>query len=150
MEIRDVRDNGKGGLDCLINHPCHGWIPFTASEQDPDERGQKIWKLAKAKIDGIDPPVVGDDRLQPPTADELLRRARQAKRTDKLALVRNMRAAEIWDSFKAAMAKAGSDVEEDWQIAGSIARMDPVFLAIFRTLDLGEEHVDQIFGIRTL
>ena len=150
MDIREASYNADGSINCMISHPRYGWIPYTAREDDPDTRGAKIWCIAKAHIDGLDPPDVGDDELQPPSPEELMRRARLARRVDKLALVRNLRALDRWDDFKAALAAAGSDVEEDWQIAGSIGRLDPVFLRIFAHLGMTEEDTDIAFGMKRI
>ena len=35
--------NQHGGIDCEIEHPVHGWIPFTASKYDVEERGRNIF-----------------------------------------------------------------------------------------------------------
>jgi len=59
----------------------------------------------------------------------------------KLALVKAMREVDltgqpatpgtsIWDSVKAAIAAAGGDVEEDWQLANYIPRHDPMINAL--------------------
>lgn len=34
MEIRNPRFNARGSIDCEINHPEFGWIPFTADPND--------------------------------------------------------------------------------------------------------------------
>ena len=34
MDYRNANYNERGGIDCEINHPAYGWIPFTASPKD--------------------------------------------------------------------------------------------------------------------
>jgi hypothetical protein len=34
MEYRNPKYNSNGTIDCEINHPQHGWIPFTANPED--------------------------------------------------------------------------------------------------------------------
>lgn len=41
MEIRNAIYNAFGGIDCEINHPKFGWIPFTASPDDSEELGRE-------------------------------------------------------------------------------------------------------------
>ena len=42
MEFRNPQYNDLGGIDCEIEHPVHGWIPFTADPNDVDERGRIV------------------------------------------------------------------------------------------------------------
>ena len=40
MEIKEARNpayNAKGDIDLEINHPEHGWIPYTIGADDEDE-----------------------------------------------------------------------------------------------------------------
>lgn len=148
MEIKAATMRDDGSIDCRVDHPEHGWIPYTARSDDPDERGRKIYAIVRSHLEGKDPPVVGDDMLQPPSPEELLRRARVAAKVDKLALVRGLREAGHWDAFKAALAQAGSDVAEDWELAGSIARMDPAFLPIMYHIGMSDGEIDAAFGVR--
>ncbi len=44
MDIRNPQFAADGqAVDCEINHPAHGWIPFTATEGDDDTFGQEVW-----------------------------------------------------------------------------------------------------------
>ena len=42
MEIRNAIYNAFGTIDCEINNPKFGWIPFTASPDDSEEIGREI------------------------------------------------------------------------------------------------------------
>lgn len=44
--IRNVQDNGLGSLDIELEHPEMGWIPFTASPEDPVEYGRTLYERA--------------------------------------------------------------------------------------------------------
>lgn len=46
MEIRNPAFNAFGTIDCEINHPVHGWIPFTADPADPVEMGALVHAAA--------------------------------------------------------------------------------------------------------
>lgn len=48
MQYRNAQWNGLGGIDCEINHPQFGWIPFTASPDDVEEYGREIFAAIKA------------------------------------------------------------------------------------------------------
>jgi len=49
-EIRNVKRNKRGTIDCEINHPRFGWIPFTASPDDCEAHGRAIHDAAKAML----------------------------------------------------------------------------------------------------
>ena len=73
MEIRNAKDNGNNTFDCEVNHPVFGWIPFTASLDDPEEFGKVIHEeLSKSGKYEIKP-------YTPPSYEELAAQAR-AKR----------------------------------------------------------------------
>ena len=46
MQIRNPIYTATGNIDCGIEHPQFGWIPFTASEDDPEEHGRLIYAAA--------------------------------------------------------------------------------------------------------
>jgi hypothetical protein len=46
MEIRKPIYTATGNIDCEIEHPHFGWIPFTASPDDAEEHGRVIYAAA--------------------------------------------------------------------------------------------------------
>tara|TARA_B100000575_G_C23143794_1_gene666976 strand:- start:8260 stop:8496 length:237 start_codon:yes stop_codon:yes gene_type:complete len=39
MEIKQIRNpqyNAEGNIDCEIDHPDHGWMPYTIANDDVD------------------------------------------------------------------------------------------------------------------
>lgn len=47
MEIRNAKLLEDGRIDCEIDHPVYGWIPFTAAANDVEEHGRIIHAAAK-------------------------------------------------------------------------------------------------------
>ena len=43
MNFRNPIYNALGTIDCEIEHPVYGWIPFTASPDDPEQHGKDIY-----------------------------------------------------------------------------------------------------------
>lgn len=43
MNIRNAAYNAYGTIDCEIEHPVFGWIPFTASPNDTEAHGREIY-----------------------------------------------------------------------------------------------------------
>lgn len=61
MEYRNPILTESGTVDCEINHPDFGWIPFTACETDIEELGRTLFTQIKA--DGSVKPYVPDSEL---------------------------------------------------------------------------------------
>jgi hypothetical protein len=72
MEIRNPIYNVFGTIDCEINHPDYGWIPFTASPDDRPDIYDAALAMGPAPAHPPPPPPA-------PTPEELLAQA-QANR----------------------------------------------------------------------
>lgn len=47
LEWRNAVPLDDGRIDCEINHPQFGWIPFTADPDDVEPHGREIWQAIK-------------------------------------------------------------------------------------------------------
>lgn len=47
MKFRNAQFIVSGAVDCEIEHPKYGWIPFTASPDDVEDLGRQIFAAAK-------------------------------------------------------------------------------------------------------
>ncbi|MDW4550890.1 DUF4376 domain-containing protein [Defluviimonas sp. D31] len=66
MQIRNPAFNATGGIDCEVEHPEFGWIPYTARADDPAPSGWVIHAAALA----MDPaPYVAPPPPPPTGAD---------------------------------------------------------------------------------
>jgi hypothetical protein len=59
MEFRNAHYNAAGTIDCEIDHPQFGWIPFTASPDDIEQFGREVFAA-------IDKSIVGPYAPPPP------------------------------------------------------------------------------------
>ena len=58
MNFRNAKFNAFGTIDCDIEHPVHGWIPFTADPNDVEPLGAEVFNAAKASAtEYVEPPV---------------------------------------------------------------------------------------------
>jgi hypothetical protein len=48
MEIRNPVFTAANDIDCEINHPVYGWIPFTAALDDVEQLGRDVYAAALA------------------------------------------------------------------------------------------------------
>lgn len=46
VQIRNPIYTATGQIDCEIEHPVHGWIPFTADANDVEQHGRDIYAAA--------------------------------------------------------------------------------------------------------
>ena len=74
MDARNPKYNVNGSVDVEINHPDFGWIPFTASPDDPEELGRTLYTQVVAGAFGTISPYVAP---QPTSADILAEKKRQ-------------------------------------------------------------------------
>ena len=58
MNYRNPIYTESGAIDCEIEHPVYGWIPFTADPNDVEPIGAEVFNAAKAKAAAyVEPPV---------------------------------------------------------------------------------------------
>lgn len=77
MQYKNPRYNKHGTIDCDINHPKYGWLPFTASPTDVEEHGRMIYQTIlenETNIPAYVPPP-------PPSGQELIDLIRDLRNT---------------------------------------------------------------------
>lgn len=82
MEVKNPKWNGNNTIDCEIEHPVYGWIPFTAQEDDVEKFGQLVYKICLEM--GPEPFVPEKGPTQEEILQELSKNIRH-KRNDLLA-----------------------------------------------------------------
>ena len=45
MDYKNAVYNLRGTIDCEVEHPDFGWIPFTASSNDVEPFGREVFAL---------------------------------------------------------------------------------------------------------
>ena len=75
MEYRNPKGTAGAAIDCEINHPTYGWIPFTCDPQDNGAEFDVAALHAQLSADhNLAPyvPAPPPPPPAPPTAEELL------------------------------------------------------------------------------
>jgi len=72
MNVKSARYNGNGTIDCEIEHPVYGWIPFTASPDDQEELGRRLFSEIIGSGDEIAP-------CPPKTEEQVAREVRRER-----------------------------------------------------------------------
>jgi hypothetical protein len=73
MQIRNARTLIDGRIDCEIEHPFYGWIPFTADPNDVEAHGRDIFAEAQATAAPYVPPTAEETAAQVAAALEFVR-----------------------------------------------------------------------------
>ena len=104
MKYRNPQYTANNAIDCEIEHPDYGWIPFTADPNDVEEHGRAIYAdiMANADIAPYVPPP-------PPTDEEVAAQVR-AERDQLLAATDWTQAADVpeevrikWQPYRQAL-----------------------------------------------
>ena len=135
MEFRNAQYNQFGTIDCEINHPGYGWIPFTADPNDVEPLGAVVFEAAK---DGAAPYVAPPE----PTPEETL----AAERGAMVCTPTQMRLAlHRMHLLQQVQAIADGDPEASivWEYATQIVRTSPLIEALGS--DFSPEQIDDIF-----
>ena len=139
MEIRNAIYNAFGTIDCEINHPTFGWIPFTASPDDDEELGRQIHAdILSGKAGQIASYVA-----PPPQPDPI---PQSISRFQALAVLHQV---GLLASVEAYMADPSTDTiaRLAWQNAQEFERNSPTVIGISAEFGLTEEQLDNLFKI---
>lgn len=141
MEFRNAfysRQDGSA-IDMEVNHPTFGWIPFTATAQDPEAHGRELFALASAgTVAPYVSPTIEEVRANMPTLT-----ARQLR----LGLVGNGYSMSQVSAVIDAMPE-GADKETariEWEYATTFERTHPLIVTVGAALAIGEEQTDTMW-----
>jgi hypothetical protein len=142
MKTRNASYNASGVVDCEIEHPLYGWIPFTAMNDDPEPLGRAIYADAKAgklgKVAKYSPPPVA------PYSDRLAL-ARGSARLTRREFFLALDAAGIYDTIMAAELPRAAKIELD--TATMFERNWPTLVEMAHSLGFADTDLDALFGI---
>lgn len=65
MKTRNAKYNEHGTIDCEIEHPTFGWIPFTASPDDIEQYGKAVYSalITVGDIAPYSKPIISPDAI---------------------------------------------------------------------------------------
>lgn len=100
MQIRNNTFAADGRIDCEINHPVYGWIPFTADPNDVEPHGREIYAIALE---------MGPKPYVPPPEPEVVPPTREEQETNRQAAY-TAEADPLFFKWQ-----AGEGTEEEWK-----------------------------------
>lgn len=133
MEFRKPMFNRFGTIDVEINHPVLGWVPFTASPDDPEEFGRAVFEKLNA----------GDVAayVAPPPEPEPIP-DRVTARQFKLQLL----ADGLLETVEAWVASQGKAIQLAYDNSGTFARDEAMLQSGFQALKFPPEQIDAFFS----
>jgi len=138
MEVRNARyaDQGHNRIDCEINHPQYGWIPFTADPDDPEKHGKDIYDAALSS---------GPAAYTPPDPAVELDKERASMVVSRFQAKAAMLQAGMLPDVEAAISAADATTQLAWAEAVEFRRNSPTITALAQSLGLTDEQVDDLF-----
>lgn len=136
MEARNPQFNAHGTIDLEIEHPQYGWIPFTASPDDPEDYGRQIYAEAIAGQFGEITPYVPPPA--PPTPEVSVTPWQIREALNQLGM---RAAAETY------VAGADQRTKDAWEFAQEFKRNNPLLVGAGVALGKTEAEVDALFAL---
>lgn len=123
-----------GRINCEIEHPVYGWIPFTADAADPEQHGRDIHAAALATNPPPAPPAPVVEVTDPVPQVVSRFQARAA-----------LHLAGLLEAAEAAVASAGPMAQIAWADAQEFRRDSPTIAALAASIGLTEAQIDDLF-----
>jgi hypothetical protein len=143
MQVRNPIYTSDGRIDMEIEHPVHGWIPFTADPNDPEGHGRELFAKTKAGNYGTIAAYVPPPVPPPPTLEEKRASAALSREAFMLALVEH----DLYDQVEAFVAAQPKRVQVRFAHAPRFLRTDPELVTLGVMAGFTDEQMDAIFGI---
>lgn len=142
MAVRNVAFNAQGTIDLEVEHPTLGWIPFTASPDDPEQYGRDLYAAALTGAYGI----IGAFTPPPPVTIEQLRARASLTRMEFFTALEGI---GIYDAVWAMQddETVAKNVRIMLRTASSFERLHPEFVAMAVSMGFSDADMDALFGI---
>lgn len=140
MNTRNPRYNARGSVDCEIEHPVLGWIPFTAAADDIEPHGRALFAALAAAAAPFD-----QASIPPPDLATLRARASLSRMEFMLALD----AAGLLDDAEAFVAAPSTPrpARIMWANASAFERTHPTLAEMAAAMGISDTQLDAIFNI---
>lgn len=135
MNVRNPKYSEHGSVECEVEHPVYGWIPFHAVAGDPES--DKV--LAQIALDAL--PIVPAS----PAPDAPVP-ARVTMRQARLALLAAGLLPQVDAAVAAIPGAAGEAARIEWEYAATVERGSALVVGLSAALSLTSEQLDALFA----
>lgn len=140
MQVRNLKYNSLGTIDCEIEHPTYGWIPFTASPRDVESTGRDIYNAAIQGTYGVVTEYVTPTVV--PTIPSVVT-MRQAR----LALLQQNLLQQVQFSIDSLPSPQKEAAQIEWDYSSEVHRDKPFVQLLGAALGLTKEQLDNLFTL---
>lgn len=138
MSVRNLKYNQFGTVDCEIEHPTYGWIPFTASQNDVEKTSVDIYNKA---INGDFGPIADYvPEVQPVVIPNIVT-MRQAR----LALLQSGLLSQVQTAIDSLPSPQKEAAQIEWDYSSEVHRDKPFVQLLGAALGLSEQQLDDLF-----
>lgn len=137
MNIRNAKYLSGGRINCEVEHPKYGWVPFTSM---PTGETQHIYDRIINGEAGVIAPADPD-----PTVEELAAAARETMSASNLQARLALSNAGVLPIVETAIVAAGSSTQLAWDRAGYFRRLSPLVLGMQAVLGWTDVEMDDLF-----
>lgn len=150
MEIRNPIYTADGWIDCELNHPIYGWIPYTA-EIDSEVFNAAL-KLSPAPYAAPDEISQLTDRRASTSLTRaefcnVLKTAGVLSFEDALAAAKGDWPSQFASALSALPPELHEQIQITWAAVQTIDRLNPMILAVQAALGWSDAQADALFGI---
>lgn len=124
-------------IDCEIDHPIYGWLPFTARDATGDHEVQAVWDALTSS--GTPIPNAVDDPVR------MLATERARMKCSRFQARAALHIAGLLSSADTAVAAAPVLTQIAWADAQEFQRASPTIAALAPALGLTEFDIDDLF-----
>ena len=136
INIRNPKFLADGRIDCEIEHPVFGWVPFTANANDSAEHGRAIHAAAVLMV----PAPYVPQPPAPPAVPQVVT-MRQAR----LALLAAGLLPQVDDAINALTEPQRTAARIEWDYSSEVHRDKPFVQMLGTALGLTDEDLDSLF-----
>lgn len=138
MQVKNLKYNQFGTIDCEIEHPIYGWIPFTASPNDSEPLGVEIYNHA---ING----ELGTVEEYVPTSPVVSIPSFVTMRQARLALLQQGLLSQVQTAIDSLPSPQKEAAQIEWDYSSEVHRNKPFVQLLGAALGLTEEQLDNLF-----
>lgn len=135
MNVRNPKYSEHGSVECDVEHPVYGWIPFHAVAGDPES--DKV--LARIAADAL--PIAAAPPPPPPPIP-----TRVTMRQARLAMLGAGLLPQVDAAVAAIPGAAGEAARIEWEYAATVERGSALVVGLSAALSLTSEQLDALFA----
>lgn len=138
MQVKNLKYNQLGTIDCEIEHSIYGWIPFTASPDDSEPLGVEIYNRA---ING----EFGTIEEYVPTSPVVSVPSFVTMRQARLVLLQQGLLSQVQIAINSLPSPQNEAAQIEWDYSSEVHRDKPFVQMLGTLLGLNSLQLDELF-----